>query len=702
MDALFYPKRLAVVGVSPEPTNLGRHIVANLRAQGYDGEVLPVGRSGGEIDGLPIARRIADLSGTIDAAAILVPARLVPEVLEECAAKGAKAAYVESGGFAEFGKEGAALSARVLAIARRTGIRIVGPNCLGVINTANGLSVPFARLEPTPRGAASILSQSGGVGISYLQEFAAEGLGVAKFVSLGNKIDVDETDLVPYLAADPETRVICSYLESLPRGREFAEAAARAGKPVLVHKSNRGAMARGIAASHTTALAADDRVVSAALRQAGVVRVDEVREMVGAAKALLLPPMRGPRLAVISRSGGHAVIAADACERRGLVLPPFPPEVIALARSRLRANVIRLANPMDLGDLFDVDAYRRVLEETILQRRYDGLLFLFTYYTIRDPGLPERLIAFVSELSERYAKPIAFCLLSFPAELRRLKGLTRFPLFGTTEEAIAGLATSLDYARRRRTRTGRPARPKVDRARARAVLDRASARGRTHLSADAFDLLAAYGIPTPPVRRATSATDAVRAARAIGFPVAMKIESEDVVHKSDAGGVALGLNTANAVAAAYRRIVRAIRKAVPGARIAGVGLSKMIAGGRELILGARVSAGFGPVVVLGWGGTLVEVLDESVIRPAPVSTVTAREMIAELKGSAVLRGVRGGKAADLPALADAVVRVARLVADHPEIAELDVNPLVVLDDGRGVIALDARARLGGNAKPEER
>ncbi|MDP8257317.1 MAG: acetate--CoA ligase family protein [Candidatus Alcyoniella australis] len=691
LDNLFNPQRLAVIGVSPRKTNLARGIVENLLTMGFTGEIYPVGRSGGVVFGMKIYRNVSDVPAPLDAAAILTPAHTLPDILEQCGRHGVKFAYVQSAGFSEYGRKGALLADRAAQIAQDYGMRFVGPNGIGVINMDNGLCVPFPTMPQMFKGHVSVLSQSGGVGISYIQEFLKEHVGMAKFASLGNKLDVDEVDLLPVLLRDEQTHTICVYLEGFSRGREFFLEMRKARKPIIVHKSNIGRAAQKIAASHTSAMVSDDAVVDAAIKQAGALRCDEINQMIDAAKALSLPAMKGNRLAIISRSGGHAIIAADHCEKFGFELPPFPREVIANAEEKLRAKVIKLDNPMDLGDLYDLDAYKHILADVVSRPQFDAICFLFTYISRYDPRIPEEMISFLAELNRKHNKPVAMGLISWHSEARRLKEMFDFPIFTTPEEAVRALAISRDNHVNLQQRCGAYRVPKIkgrDLERVDAI--RESTRGQASLNRQALEVLEAYAIPAIRGKLATSVGGAVKAAREIGLPVALKVESPDVTHKSDCGGVLLDLRTVAEVREGWDKMMAAINTAYPRAQIRGALVQKYADQGLELILGFKQDNDFGPIVMLGWGGIYTEVLGDTVLRVAPFDRAEARSMVEQLRGSKILHGTRGRGPSDLAALEQTLVKLSILAAEQPWISEMDINPLRVYPKGKGVLAVDAR------------
>lgn len=694
MRGFFEPESVAVVGVSNSLDNLGWLISANLRTFGYSGAVHEVGPKGGSIFGRPIYRSLQEIPDPVDLAVLLTPAPVVPEILEECGRLGIRRVVIESGGFEEYGEEGRRLSARVQEVAARHQIRFIGPNCLGVFNCRSGLATTFGPLEPAIRaGGVSVLSQSGGVMISILNALTSEGLGVAKLVSMGNKLDVDENDLLEYLIDDPETQVICMYLEGISEGRRLMELARRADKPILVHKSNIGTAAGRIAASHTAALAADDRVVDVALRQAGIARFRSTGTLVHYLKALALPPMRGSRVAVLSRSGGHAVIAADECERNGLDLVLLPQAFLDAAQQRLRANVVRLTNPMDLGDLFDLDVYRDLAEATLTMDEVDGMVFMHTYVSGPEGAGSEVLFRRLHVLSEQADKPVAVHPDTSAAEVSRLKVVLPGPVFDEPSEAVQALALRRDFGRDAAPDAGRPNGP-ADRSRVEEVLARCRAEGRHLLLSEALAVAAAYGVPVAAGRLATDEEEAVAAAAEVGYPVALKVVGPDLSHKSDVGGVRLDLVGEAAVRAAYGEMMSAVGARAPGAAVRGALVQPMVPGGRDLIIGARFDPDFGHVVLAGMGGIFVEVLGDAALRVAPFGRATAEAMLRELRAYRVLEGVRGQRPADLPALVEVIGAVTRLVTDFPEIREIDLNPVRVMEAGEGCLALDARMLLG--------
>jgi acyl-CoA synthetase (NDP forming) len=694
MRGFFEPETVAVVGVSTSPENLGRLISGNLQAFGFGGIVYEVGPKGGSIYGRRIYRSVADIPDHIDLAVLLTPAAAVPGILEECGRKGVRRVVIESGGFEEHGAEGVALSAQVGEVAARYGIRFIGPNCLGVVNRPHGLATPFGALDPSvAAGGISVVSQSGGVMMSILNTLTSEGLGVAKMASIGNKLDVDENDLLEYLLDDPDTRIICIYLEGISDGRRLMDLARRTDKPILVHKANIGAAAGRIASSHTAALSADDDVVDAALRQAGIARFRSTETLVHYLKALALPPMRGNRMAVLSRSGGHAVIAADECERNGFELARLPQEFLDGVQQRLRANVVNLTNPMDLGDLFDLEVYGDLAQATLAMPEVDGMVFLHTYVSGPEGPQSEELFRRLHALSQQADKPLAVYADTAAVEVTRLKRVLPGPIFDEPSDAVRALALLRDFGQGTAPSAERPE-GRADASAVRDILERCRAERRDPLLQEAMAVAAAYGVPVVEGRLVSDEAGAVAAAAELGYPVVLKVVSPDVSHKSDFGGVQLHLRDEAGVRAAYAEMMAAVQAKAPGAAIQGALVQPMLRSGRDLIVGARLDPNFGQVVLVGMGGIFVEVLHDVAMRIAPFGRRTAEAMLGELRVYPILEGLRGQAASDLPALVEVIRSVTRLVVDFPEIVELDLNPVRVMAPGSGCLALDARMRLG--------
>jgi acyl-CoA synthetase (NDP forming) len=449
MQKLFYPENILVVGVSNTPANLGKNIVENLERFHFKGPIYLVGKQGGNLNGRRIYTRIEEIDACLDMAVFLIPAVYIPEALELCGKKGIYYAVIESGGFSEFADENRRLESNILKIARKQNIRLVGPNCISIINLENGLVLPFVPLDQKriQSGAISFVAQSGGMVNYGIRLSSCENIGFTKLVSMGNKLDLNENDYLEFLISDPATKTIGLYLESVSNGRRLMDLARSTKKPVIVLKSNTNKASNEIARFHTAALAGNDEVASYALSQAAIHRVFTLQELMNTFKIFNLPLIKGANLAIISRSGGSAVMAADAAQRYGFKIIPFSKNFLSHVRQGARAGVIRMTNPLDLGDVFDLDFYRDVLERALKEKNMDGVLFSHSYLPHIDESTTKNLIRSAKELSIRYKKPVALCLISDSYEWFKMKKITDFPIFTEPDDALKALAFSLAHYR---------------------------------------------------------------------------------------------------------------------------------------------------------------------------------------------------------------------------------------------------------------
>jgi acyl-CoA synthetase (NDP forming) len=692
LDKLFCPQSIVIVGISPRPDNLGQGVLLNLQEHGYRGAIYLVGRGGSELKGLPVHDSVDELPEGIDLAVILTPAPTVPGYLDACGRRGIRRACIESSGFGEFSAGGPALQAQVVEIARKWGIRFTGPNGLGVINLERGVCVPFAPLTQgwIRRGRVSVLAQSGGLLQHASSLLVAAGMGINKGVSLGNKVDLNEADFLEYLLADEGSDVIWLYLEGFSDGRRLLELARASPKPILLLKAGRGRASQRILHSHAAALASDDRVVSAAARQAGILRVDDFRQMVNLTKALVLPPARGNDLLIFSRSGATAVMAADAAEAHGFRLIDAPPSFLEKIRRHNRADVIAPTNPVDLGAMFDREAWVNLLAEGIAALRPHAAIMSYIYTPSWDRETARQLAEALRDLGRRIEIPLALAPTAKVEEIDALERSLGYPIFREIGDAVHALAVSRDWQQKRMHSTQYPTYHAGDTPHASRLTPHPLHSSPT-LDA-ALRLIERYGIPAAAWAVARDVKEAVVVGARLGYPLAIKVVSAGVSHKTDVGGVVLDVADEAALRRAWATMSSRLQERAPGAAIEGFLLQKMVAGGCEMILGARRDDTFGPVVLFGLGGVYVEVFDDVSLRVAPLSRFDAEEMIAEVRGSRLLRGVRGQAPADVGALTDALLALSRLMVAHPEIQEIDVNPLVVLAEG--ALALDARIVVG--------
>ena len=718
MRAFFHPRGVVVIGVSPSPANLARRVVLNLVSWKFPGRVVAVGRQAGEVHGVPILDSLdrPDAFEGCDLAVILTPAPAIPALVRRCGELGIRHAIIESSGFSELHHDGSPLEDELVRAARDAGVRFIGPNCVGLMNFDSGSVAAFAQIDPFPlapprggKGAdAAILSQSGGVGLCVLRSLAAQGVMSSWVVSMGNKLDVDEVELAEHLLRhEPVGRVLC-YLESMSRGRAFVDAVRASDVPVVVHKVNRTATAKRVAQSHTAALANDDAVVSAVLEQAGVIRVRDTREAALAMAATRLPPMRGDRVALVSRSGGHAVIAADACADEGLRLPAFSASLLDDLEALKPASVILRSNPLDFGDIFDFGLMARILERVSHEADLDAVVFVAVYNPIMEQDQGRRLVMESAEISRRAGKPVALAVVTDEAELEEMRAEADFPLFGTSEEAVHALG--LLWKREQALRRSRgepvwgtgvnggntflekgfspgPPSPKTvrkflgDETSGVVWLDR---RARVLSVIDSLALVRAAGIP---VVEACSAQETGH----LSFPVVAKhgAAADQVVHKDSSGMVKCGLRDRASLVAAIAEIERRARD---------LGLEPEVVvqpqlEGRELFLGARRDPSFGPVVLFGAGGGLVEVAGGVEIMLAPF---TLDEV--EHRWSRSPACLRVGDRVDVRQVASWLAGLARLLEVAEEIEEIDVNPLLVSPSGP--FAVDARVVLSNSRLAE--
>ena len=697
MDKIFNPDSIVIIGVSERPTNMGQNIVANLLEFGYRGEIHVVGQREGVVFGHRIRTSMQELPQGIDLAVILTPAPTVPDLLDACGRQGIRRAVIESGGFGEFSAEGRELSEKLLAVAHKWDIRFVGPNCISVINMESGVCLPFARLQrhTLRKGRVAVVSQSGGITIAYINLFSNAGLGISKAISMGNKLDLDETDYLAYLLEDEDTDTICLHLESIQDGRRLMELARSSPKPILLHKTNIGQASAHIAQSHTAALANDDRIVSAAARQAGMIRARNFRTIVNYAKGLSLPPVKGNTLIAIARSGGRAVVAADMAAAFGFDLYPFPHDFREKVKGLFRAQVIEPTNPLDLGDLFDFGIYMNILEECLKIEDVDAVLMGHTYSSLLERKGAQRLAHAVQELSQKYNRPVALCPFSEgEEEVLSLKKELEYPTFSEIDEAMEALAISRDYYHRSWKRGGAEGPISITPSHPRDELQRtlASSQGNgTPMVHQALEVCQSYGISVAEWATASNLEEAVEAAKRLGYPLALKVLSPHISHKSDVGGITLGIEDEESLKRAYGEMLSEVQEKAPAVPLEGFLLQRMISGGREVILGGKRDPSFGAVVMFGLGGVYVEVFDDVAFRVAPLTRKDAEEMMAEVRGSRLLQGVRGEKPSDVEAVADCLLRLSQLLQDFPAIAEVDINPLIVLE--KGAKAVDARIVL---------
>ena len=697
LEPFFEPKSIAVIGASSNPEKLGHAVVRNLVEGGYlrVGEVYPINLEAGEILGLTAFPSVKDVPSPIDLAVIVIPYPYVPEALRECGQKGIPAAIVISAGFREAGKEGLERELELIEISKQYGIRLVGPNCLGVIDTFTPMNASFAAGTP-PSGPMAFMSQSGALGTAVLDIALAGRLGLSKFVSLGNKADVSEIDLLKAWQDDADTTVILMYSEGMPNGQEFIRVAREVTrqKPVVAIKSGVTQSGSRAVSSHTGSLAGSEQAYQAAFQQAGVLRASSMESLFDVALAIgYQPPLVGDRIAIITNAGGPGILATDALERAGLSMARFKTETIQALEQYL-PDAASAANPVDvLGDA-RADRYRFALETVSGDPNVDGLLVVLTPQSMTEI---EATAEAVGKLANNSQKPVLACFMGEKQVRAGIDILSRYqvPNYAFPERAARALRAMADYTQVRNRPKPEYVDFEVDKQAVQQDLERVLSEGRVSIGdAEARNILTAYGMRIPRSKIAENPDRAVEIAAQIGYPVVLKIASPDILHKTDVGGVKVGLENAEAVRDAFELMVYRAQRYVPEAHIWGCLVQEMApAGGIEVLVGMNRDPQFGPLVTFGLGGIYVETLKDVTFRLAPFSRQDAEAMLSEIRAHALLDGVRGQPAVDKAALVDVLLRVGQLVQDFPEIVELDINPLMVYPRGQGAIAIDMRLVL---------
>jgi acetyl coenzyme A synthetase (ADP forming)-like protein len=689
LDALFNPRSIAVIGASHDSKKVGHAVLNNLIRHKYRGKICPVNPSGGEILGLQAYPTVSAIGDNTDIAVIAVPASIVPASLRECATAGIKLAVILSAGFKEAGKDGTKLEEELSTISKDRGIRILGPNCLGLINTSNSMNATFAA-DMLPKGKIAFFSQSGAMGIAIMDWAIGNEIGFSKFISLGNKADLSEIDFIEYFIDDPDTDMILGYIEDVVDGKRFMAIARKATriKPVVLLKSGGTEAGARAASSHTGALAGSDVAFDAAFRQTGIIRAQGVQDLFDTALAFAegkLPAGNG--LLVITNAGGPGIIAADTAERLGVELPHMTRESIATIAPKLPANAT-VFNPVDLIGDATSERYAAVLEQAVKDPNIDGMLVILTPQAMTDVENTADIIITTSTTTD---KPI---IASFMGEVRvrtAIKKLKDASISNFTypELGVKAFKRLSDQWAWQHLEQEQPVCLEVNKGAIQQRIDGFIAANKFELGEDeAAAILAHYGFRFPRKAMARTSREAATLASNIGFPIVMKIASPDILHKTDVGGVKLNIKSDHEAEDTFHEITANARRFMPQAFIQGVIVYEMIAGGKEVVLGVTYDRTFGHMLMFGLGGIYVEVLKDVAFRITPVSHRDAQAMVNEIKTSTLLRGARGEKAVDVNAVVESILRLSCLVTDFPVIRELDVNPLVAME--KGVVALDAR------------
>ncbi len=698
MEKLFYPESIAIIGLSSKQYNIPRITLENLLRWGYRGRIFGVNPASDDVhvDGIRMYKDIEDLPEVPDLAYCLVPAKYVPGMVEQCGRFGIRRMAIPSGGFSEFSEEGKRLADLTLANARKYGVKFVGPNGVTVANTANGLCLPFVPLHKAPQGGMSIISQSGGVSLMMLNFLLDENVGLAKFASIGNKLDLDEVDFLEYFGEDRDTKIICLYLESMDRGRAFVDAARKIDKPIVVYKSNTTSAGKKAAMSHTAAVSNDEDIIDSALEAAGVIRIHNFLDFIAVAKAFQLPPMKGRRIMVMSPAGGFSVITADLCENAGFTFADMGEDFYRGLQKFSNAGVIKFSNPLDMGDIYDPQLSAHVIYSVMHSDRVDGAVFVS-----QRPQMPQGDDVFhkmfLTDLSKETwgtilsaGKPFGVCLFGPTRMIQQTKKYVEFPVFNSPEEMVHALAVQMNFHCRRVTDHAGGSMPSgVRMGDAQSWIE---AREGDY-GEETLELLDLFGVPVARSMVAQDENKAVNCAAELGYPVVMKVVSPDALHKSDVGGVVVGVKDARGIKENFTAIRENLLRFKEEARFDGVRIQQMATDGYDMFVGGKYDASFGPVVFFGMGGIYIEVFRDVANSLCPAGSEDIVRRLEKLKAFSILKGLRGQAKGDIDAFIDLVVRVSHLLAAFPQIQELDLNPVRVFPEGKGAMALDARMRI---------
>ena len=690
LDRLFSPRSIAVIGASKTVGKVGYLTLSNLVQSGFQGPIVPINSAGGELFGLPVYKQLADYPDPIDLVVIAVPAEMVPAAARDAVAKKAGAVVVVASGFKEAGPEGRALEDELIAICQRGGVRLLGPNCLGVINTAIRMNASFSRRIPQA-GSMAIFSQSGALCTAMMDIADERELGVSKAISIGNKADITEVDVLEALAEDEDTRVIVGYLEDISDGDRFVKAAEAASnrKPVVILKAGTTTAGSRAAANHTGVLVGKDTAYGAAFKRAGICRADTFDALFDSATALALQPTpKGDRVLIITNSGGSGTISADAVEKAGLNVATLGEE-LALQLRRALPEAAFIDNPIDISAAAEPRHYAAAIDIAAAEGSFDAVLIVLAPQYMTEPAATVRAI--VAHLDENMPVLAAFLGGGDIMPSRQELAAAGLPFYDSPERAVTALKAMHEYGVWQRRPARQVVRFPVNRRRVERIIYRRQRTDRLRLGeVKSKDILKAYGFQILEGRLTTSPEEAMEIARFIGFPVALKVISPSIIHKSDLGGVRLNLNSAQEVADAFDLMMLRINKLAPNAIIGGIYVEKMAEKGLEVIIGMTRDPQFGPMLMFGLGGIFVEVMKDVTFHLAPITENEAAQMLQSTRSYELLQGKRGLKEVDMHAIAVALQRISQLTTDFPQILDLEINPLIVGEMGNEPVVVDAR------------
>lgn len=700
LNAIFHPQSIAVIGASRQKGSVGQALLANIIDSRFQGVVYPVNLKAKGILGIKCYPNVMAIPDDVDLAVIIVPSRFVAEVLEECGEKKVKGAIVISAGFKEMGGEGIELEKKVKEIIHKHKIALVGPNCLGVINTdpRTAMNATFGT-QMCREGNIAFLSQSGALCVAVLDYAKESNIGFSKFISMGNKAGITENELLLYLKNDPKTDVILMYLEDIVNGREFMNIARQITsslsnpKPIIALKAGRTLLGARAASSHTGSLAGSDRVYGAIFEQCGVLRVETLEELFDYVKAFSSQPLpKGKNVAIITNSGGPGILATDSCIRYGMNIVSFSQKTAEILKKILPPQA-SLSNPVDLIAEAQHEQYAKTLEAILDDKSVHSSLVILTPTSFTDV---EKIANAIVETTKKFKKPVVCCFLgvydvSKGIEILEENGIPAYRFPESAARVLSEMTNFTSWLHRPQTGIKKF---NVNKAKAREIIDKVKKERRFFLlEQESYEILKSYNFPVIKFSLTNTESQAAEAAQEIGFPVVLKIASPDILHKFDFGGVKLNLKTKREVRQAYREILKNVLSRKSKARILGVLVEEMATKGKEVILGMNRDPQFGPILMFGLGGIYVEALEDVTFRLAPIRELTARMMITRTKTHKILEGFRGEPAYDIEAVAQCLKRLSQLVTDFDDIKELDINPLIVFEKGKGCVIVDARIIL---------
>jgi acetyl coenzyme A synthetase (ADP forming)-like protein len=695
LETIFHPKSVAIVGTNRVKGTVPHDILDNILKSNFEGVVYPVSPREKSIKGIKAYKYVIDVPDDIDLAVLVFPSSVCHMALEQCGQKGIKSAIIISAGFKEVGEAGLMKEKQLVDIARKYNLSFIGPNCLGVINTLPEikLNASFAREMPET-GNIGFLSQSGALCTGVLDYALAKHIGFSKFISFGNKADINEIDLLYYLMDDENTKVILMYLEEISDGKALMKAARevikKSGKPILIIKSGRTDKGASAAASHTGSLTGKDEVCDAAFAQAGIIRCDHIDEMFNWAIAFAYQPApRAEKVAIVTNAGGPGVLTTDAAISDGLRLAKFSEETTKTLKKALPSTA-NINNPVDVIGDARADRYTAAIKAAFDDEDVDGVFVILTPQSMTDiDTIAEEIV----NISKGQTKPI---YASFMGEKDVASGIDilqrhKIPHYSLPESMCSAFSAVHRFSTKQKSGIHKvPLLDNIQQELARKLMDRALSNGRGFISeVETIDILNAYGLPVLKGKLATTVDESIKIADDIGYPVVMKVVSDQIIHKSEVKGVELNLRSAREVKEAFDRIHNNVRNVMPAATIKGVYVIRMITGSEEIILGIKRDPSFGPVLMFGLGGIFVEIFKDVSFGIAPLSREEARNMIEQTKAYKILKGTRGRPPRDIDTIVDALLRLGQLAMDYPQIEELDINPLFVMDEGQGSVIGDA-------------